>query len=961
MIRIAFENAVKLIPYYWPMTTFISRNPLMGFEDMPFREGLKKASKLFKAKVYMPSSYYVELYKDGIIKKDVFEENLLEELRKIGLENYFQEAKTFMVDISPSLDEYKKVPKDLDEAILKHVKTKDNISTTYYQKGVLGLIEELCEDMILCEIVDAVFDKNYTDIIEKEIVEFIARFLDEGQTTMSMPERERGMFEAFKLYEGIKETLNEESFVEKHINFLNPSDIERYILNHFVKDFGWSSFIKYRSEAQDYYFQIKYPSSMMAYLAIRLYFEHKYLKKAPIKNFDAFRDFASKNPYYVVLKLLKAKNMLYPKFLDEIELGKDYKAIFEEYLNYREVQRASLLQNVIYAMSLYLDNPKALIELVEFLEEEEGYIWLVSLEDSYIKDLSKEFLMAKERELKSNLATAIFCIDVRSEAIRRNLERFGHYNTYGVAGFFGTPIAFIEFDKGHEIYSCPVIMKPEKIVLELPKESHKEYEQKKNINYTFKKILESLKNNPYTPFFMVEAMGWLFGINLFGKTLFPGLTQKLMKNVKAQKPDTTFTIDKLSEQEIEEYAKRFFVEKIQEAYHEAYKKNLKYKDALEILNTILNEKAYFDAKFLELLKTKYNVTKEAYEFQKQKLSMIGYTPEEQVSLVYNFLKLIGFTKDFPKFVFLFGHGSTSDNNPFESALDCGACGGNNGLANVRVLARIANKKYVKEALALKGIFIPEDTVFIPGIHDTTTDELELYDLDFVPETHRAYLNKVLEDFKLASQKTREERAKMLPYADNPEKIFIRAIDWSETRPEWGLSKNMGAYVGKRSSTQNLALKNRVFMQSYDWEIDKDGSILKNILAGPYLIGEWINLEYYFSTTDNEKLGAGSKVYHNVVGKVGVWTGNYGDLRTGLPYQTVYVDGKPYHEPMRLLVFVEAPIEKVMEAAKSVPKALELVLNEWTRVIIIDKTKGSAFTIKNKEVITVFEQGSQTTA
>jgi len=111
MIRVAFENAVKLIPYYWPMTTFISRNPLMGFEDMPFREGLKKASKLFKAKVYMPSSYYVELYKDGIIKKDVFEENLLEELRKIGLENYFQESKTFMVDISPSLDEYKKYQK----------------------------------------------------------------------------------------------------------------------------------------------------------------------------------------------------------------------------------------------------------------------------------------------------------------------------------------------------------------------------------------------------------------------------------------------------------------------------------------------------------------------------------------------------------------------------------------------------------------------------------------------------------------------------------------------------------------------------------------------------------------------------------------------------------------------------------------------------------------------------------
>ncbi|GAB6077441.1 DUF2309 domain-containing protein [Hydrogenobaculum acidophilum] len=953
MIRNAFQSALKLIPYYWPMTTFISRNPLMGFEDMPFRDALKKASKLFRAKVYMPSSYYVELYKEGIIKKDIFEDNLMEELKNIGLPNYFQEAKKYMVDISPSLDEYKEIPKDLNEDILYYVKSKKDTN-------VYKLIRELTEDMLLCEIVDAIFDKNYTDIIEKEIVEFVGRFVDEGQTTMSMPERERGMFEAFKLYEGIVDSKDEEAFAEKHLSLINPEDPERYILNHFVKDFGWSSFLKYRSESQDYYFQIKYPSSMMAYLGLRLYYENKYLKKAPAKSFDDFKAIVSKDPYYVALKLLKAKNLLHPKFVDQMEISKNYKSIFEEYIHYEEVQRASLLQNVVQAMSIDYEGLAELLRLTEFLQEEEGYIWLVSLEDSYIKDLSKEFLMAKEKEIKTNLATAIFCIDVRSEAIRRNLERFGHYNTYGVAGFFGTPIAFIEFDKGHEIYSCPVIMKPEKIILELPKDDHKEYEQKKNISYTFKKILDSLKNNPYTPFFMVEAMGWLFGINLFGKTLFPRLTQKFMKNVKAEKPDTTFTIDKLSDQEIEEYAKRFFAERIQEAYHEEYKKNLKYKDALEILDAILYGKAKsFDTKFLELLKSKYGITKDAYLFQKQKLSMIGYTKEEQVSLVYNFLKLIGFMKDFPKFVFLFGHGSTSDNNPFESALDCGACGGNNGLANVRVLARIANRKEIKEALALKGIFIPEDTIFIPGIHDTTTDELELYDLDFVPPSHKAYLQKVLEDFKLASQKTREERAKLLPYADNPDKIFIRAIDWSETRPEWGLSKNMGAYVGKRSSTQNLALKNRVFMQSYDWEVDKDNSILKTILSGPYLIGEWINLEYYFSTTDNERLGAGSKVYHNVVGKIGVWTGNYGDLRTGLPYQTVYMDGKPFHEPMRLLVFIEAPIEKVMDAAKDVPKALELVLNEWTRVIIIDKTKGAAYTIKNKEVITVFEQGIKT--
>ncbi len=165
---------------------------------------------------------------------------------------------------------------------------------------------------------------------------------------------------------------------------------------------------------------------------------------------------------------------------------------------------------------------------------------------------------------------------------------------------------------------------------------------------------------------------------------------------------------------------------------------------------------------------------------------------------------------------------------------------------------------------------------------------------------------------------------------------------------------MGVYVGKRFSTQNTALKNRFFLQSYDWQIDKDNKILKTILGGPFIIGEWINLEHYFSTTDNERFGAGSKVYHNVVGKVGVWTGNYGDLRTGLPYQTVMHDGKPYHEPMRLLTFIEGPLEKVLEAAKEVENAIKLVMNEWVRLVIVDKINGVAYTIKDGEVSVLFD-------
>jgi len=162
------------------------------------------------------------------------------------------------------------------------------------------------------------------------------------------------------------------------------------------------------------------------------------------------------------------------------------------------------------------------------------------------------------------------------------------------------------------------------------------------------------------------------------------------------------------------------------------------------------------------------------------------------------------------------------------------------------------------------------------------------------------------------------------------------MDWSETRPEWGLAGNMAVYAGPRDSTKHLALNNRFFMHSYDANVDnEEADILTGILDGPLIVGEWINLEHYFSTVDNHIYGAGSKVYHNIVSKVGVFSGNYSDLKIGLPMQSVYLEGEAYHEPIRLLTFVEAPLDKVSKALeKSI--ATPFIINEWIRPVIIDK-------------------------
>jgi uncharacterized protein YbcC (UPF0753/DUF2309 family) len=205
-----------------------------------------------------------------------------------------------------------------------------------------------------------------------------------------------------------------------------------------------------------------------------------------------------------------------------------------------------------------------------------------------------------------------------------------------------------------------------------------------------------------------------------------------------------------------------------------------------------------------------------------------------------------------------------------------------------------------------------------------------------------------QDFKKASLASREERVAVLPNANKQEDLFIKTMDWSEPRPEWGLARNMGAFAGPRDSVKHLKLDNRLFMHSYDASIDNENAdILTRIFNGPLIVGEWINLEHYFSTVDNAIYGAGSKVYHNVVSKIGVYNGNYSDLKIGLPTQSVLEEGEAYHEPVRLLTYMEAPLEKVGKAVEN-SIAKEFILNEWIRPVIIDKEAKKVYSYESGE-------------
>ena len=930
-------NAIKdTVPHYWPMGSFIHHNPLKGFEHLHFKDALHKAQSIFGGKVYMDSSYFMELYHEGKIDPLIFESNIEKTLIEKNVQVPLETAKRFLMEVSPQWNSlrikflYKN--EQIDSALYTHLEQKSNFND---DKAWLA---QLTKHMTLYEINDALFDRDDKDRIEKEVIEFISRFLDENQTTLGMPNRDLGMFETFKLYENFDYAHDAAHFVESALAQLRVKDTQAYLLTHLLKLHGWSGFIKYRSEDADYYSQQKYPSALVDYMAVRLYYELEVVKKSQIKCFDALDSYTLAHMSDVILRFLKHKNMLFGLALDAIEVKEATLKVLSEYI----ANELSLDALQVQHSNEVLHCDISLTELacvIDALKEEEGYIWLKSLEDSYIKTYVDKILDVQPQEEVKALATATFCLDVRSEVIRRTIEQSGPYKTYGAGGFLGIPIAFVEFDKAHEQLLAPAIIKPQNVVFELPKGSYDEYNTKQGMNKTTKKVLSDLKNNPYTPYVMVEAIGWIFGINLFGKTFLPQKTYKLLSAFKPVKPKTSYTLDKLSIDEIEFYVKKLHTTIIQAVLAEKSKSDYTKEEIEKVRNHLIFGHVLdveVTSEIIEKLALEYKITATDYEYQKMKLSMVGFTLEEKVKYLHNYLTMIGQVDTFPEFVVIIGHGSISDNNPFESALDCGACGGNISLPNTRTLCMIGNNKEVREAIKTKGITIPDSVKFMPAIHITTTDVIEFHDLDILSVDEMKRFRTIMHDFNQASSRSREERIQSLPYTHTQKDIMKKSMDWSEPRPEWGLAGNMGVYAGPRNSIKHLALYNRFFMHSYDWKIDnEEAEILTRIFNGPLIVGEWINLEHYFSTVDNRVYGAGSKVYHNIVAKIGVFSGNYSDLKTGLPAQSVLLEGKAYHEPVRLLSFVEAPLAKVGKAVEN-SIAKNFILNEWIRPIIIDR-------------------------
>lgn len=469
----------------------------------------------------------------------------------------------------------------------------------------------------------------------------------------------------------------------------------------------------------------------------------------------------------------------------------------------------------------------------------------------------------------------VCCIDDREESLRRHLEEVDpECETFGAAGFFAVPIYYRGAGDAHFVPLCPIIMKPQHYVEErVCMEALERHDRRTRARRLLGQQAHAwhTTSRSFVGGMVMAVLGPLATVPLVARVLFPRLTAGMRR-------------------------------------------------AASRIVTPPPE-------------TELTLERSGGPPGKQP-EQLGFTVGEMADAVERLLRDIGLTGRFAPLVVICGHGSSSLNNPHESAYNCGACGGGRGGPNARAVAAMANDPRVRKLLTERGLEIPAGTWFVGAYHNTCDDSVRFVDTNRVPVGCRAALEHVLRVLEAARPRNAHERSRRFVSAElslQPaaalRHVETRAEDLSQTRPEYNHATNAVCTVGRRGRTRGLFLDRRSFLVSYDPEQDgAEQAILARILGAVIPVCAGINLEYYFSRVDVTGYGCGSKLPHNVTSLIGVMDGAASDLRTGLSAQMVEI-----HDPVRLLFVIETRPEHFLGIMRRNPVIRRLCGNGWVQV------------------------------
>ncbi|MDI1431340.1 putative inorganic carbon transporter subunit DabA [Polyangium sorediatum] len=789
------------------------------------------------------------------------------------------------------------------------------------------------------------------DIHEKihpQIMRVTMAFLDEGLAAWHVAGRSLGFYDAFRkmaehdrFFEledlpGARDALRElpPLAVDAILQSLERLGVPELHWGPYLRRIcvglpGLAGMVHWRETHPDYPAQRAHPIDLLQFLAVRLFYEVLFVRRASLRAFghdgdvDAFRHYFSNHlPELLVRHALFLGEL--PDFLaeraralfearsagaaasDEGALLRLADMVFDlkqsaEHVNGGHSARHHAFRLFLLAQHLgispgelratSLEGATRLLAALDACDPDTlTPLWQCAYEIHY-RDGVLEALTKNVRDHKPYAgrreAQIVFCMDDREESIRRHIEEMRpSYETFGVAGFFGVAIAYEALGAREAVPLCPIVATPAAQLCEVPRPEAMHAWASRSLRTralaALRDVIREVTRNPVSSYFVIDILGFFSLFPVLGRLLFPRAFDRMSRRAK---------------------------------------------DAV-----------------LPAVETEVPLDREREKGSAPKqgsLQKTHFTLTEQADRVAALLRNIGLVRDFAPVVMLSGHGSESRNNPHLSAYDCGACGGKHGGPNARVFARMANDSEVRALVRERGIDIPDDTWFLGTEHNTATDEILYFDLGDVPHDVRPAVEKLRGVLQRARERSAHERCRKFESAPkNPtparalRHVVGRTADLSQARPELGHATIAFAVIGPRSISQGVFLDRRSFLISYDPSIDPEGTILEGTLLAAGPVGAGINLEYYFSTVDNTTYGCGTKVPHNVAGLIGVMEGASGDLRTGLPRQMIEI-----HEPMRLQMLVVAKTEILGKIYEKQPAIRELVGNAWVHLIAMDPETG----------------------